>query len=466
MSTSSPILPTSGVSKLLIEPLISHSNAEEPYSLNKKWVNEEKRTWIVSLFFGAMMLFAVRTVMSVCALEIAKEFNYDKTQMATLLSSFFYGYPLTQIAGGFLSDKIGGDIVIFYSAVFWAITTFALPYVVIFSDSKYVILGYITLIRTLTGGFQGFHYPGTSSLVSKRIVESERAFTFSFITSGQHLGTLFCGIVGSVVLENYGWRVTFHMVGTLSLCWVYYYRYFVLNKSRAKLSILTAKDIIINGDESVPPNFNALTKDSISSSVPWKEILSKPSFWSLIVAHVCQNNAYYILLTWLPTYFQESYPGSKGWIFNVVPWLISMPATIFAGWLADKMIARRYSVTFVRKFTACVSLNGSGIFLVLISQADSYNLALFLMSCTVFCCGFHNAGIMVNPQDLAPKYAGAVFGIMNTVGALPGFIGVKFAGYILETTKSWSIVFNQTAVLCFFGFVIFFIFGTGKRIVN
>ena len=58
------------------------------------------------------------------------------------------------------------------------------------------------------------------------------------------------------------------------------------------------------------------------------------------MAHVCQNNAYYILLTWLPTYFQENYPGSKGWIFNVVPWLISMPSTIFAGWLADKMIAR------------------------------------------------------------------------------------------------------------------------------
>ena len=70
----------------------------------------------------------------------------------------------------------------------------------------------------------------------------------------------------------------------------------------------------------------------------------------------------------------------------------------------------------MRKLTACISLVGCGIFFVLISQADSYNLALFLMSCAVFCCGFHNAGIMVNPQDLAPKYAGAVFGIMNTIG--------------------------------------------------
>lgn len=102
-----------------------------------------------------MMLFSVRTVMSVCALEISKEFNYDKTQMATLLSSFFYGYPLTQIPGGFMSDKIGGDIMIYYAAIFWGILTFLLPYVSVLSENKYVVLSYITLFRCLTGGFQG-----------------------------------------------------------------------------------------------------------------------------------------------------------------------------------------------------------------------------------------------------------------------------------------------------------------------
>ena len=119
--------------------------------------SEDKRLWIVTLFFGAMMLFSVRTVMSVCALEISKEFNYDKTQMATLLSSFFYGYPLTQIPGGYISDRIGGDLVIFYAGIFWGITTFLLPYVSILSDNKYYILAYITIFRCVTGGFQGIY---------------------------------------------------------------------------------------------------------------------------------------------------------------------------------------------------------------------------------------------------------------------------------------------------------------------
>ena len=257
--------------------------------------------------------------------------------------------------------------------------------------------------------FKGFHYPGTSSLVSKKISETERAFTFSFITSGQHLGTLFCGIVGSIVLEKFGWQATFHLIGVLTLVWVSYYQYYVVRAYKKRIHSLSNKN-----------DTEVTSTNNIQSGVPWFDILSKPAFWALICAHVCQNNAYYILLTWLPTYFQENFPGSKGWIFNVVPWLISVPSTIFAGWFSDFLISRRKSVTFVRKLTAGISLCGTGFFLLIISYIDNYNGALFVMACTVACCGFHNAGIMVNPQDLAPKHAGSVFGVMNTIGAIPG----------------------------------------------
>lgn len=71
------------------------------------------------------------------------------------MSSFFYGYPVTQIPGGYLSDRIGGDIMIYYAGIFWASATLLLPYVGILSDNKYYILSYITLFRCLTGGFQG-----------------------------------------------------------------------------------------------------------------------------------------------------------------------------------------------------------------------------------------------------------------------------------------------------------------------
>lgn len=34
-------------------------------------------------------------------------------------------------------------------------------------------------------------------------------------------------------------------------------------------------------------------------------------FRSLLVGHFCENNAFYILLSWLPTYFHENFPDAK-----------------------------------------------------------------------------------------------------------------------------------------------------------
>ena len=49
-------------------------------------------------------------------------------------------------------------------------------------------------------------------------------------------------------------------------------------------------------------------------------------------------------------------------------------------------------------------------------------MVLFLMTLCLFSAGFHNAAVIVNPQDLAPKHSGSVFGIMNAFGAIPGNI--------------------------------------------
>ena len=34
-------------------------------------------------------------------------------------------------------------------------------------------------------------------------------------------------------------------------------------------------------------------------------------FRSLIIGHFCENNAFFILLSWLPTYFHENFPDAK-----------------------------------------------------------------------------------------------------------------------------------------------------------
>ena len=40
-------------------------------------------------------------------------------------------------------------------------------------------------------------------------------------------------------------------------------------------------------------------------NIPWKLLLSKPAVWALIVCHFCHNWGTFILLTWMPTYYNQ-----------------------------------------------------------------------------------------------------------------------------------------------------------------
>jgi ACS family sodium-dependent inorganic phosphate cotransporter len=67
-------------------------------------------------------------------------------------------------------------------------------------------------------------------------------------------------------------------------------------------------------------------------------------------------------------------------------------------------------------------------------------------------------------QDLSPEYAGALLGITNTAGALPGIIGVTAVGVLLDKTQSWGASLFLPIVACqLLGLVVYTIFASSER---
>lgn len=67
-------------------------------------------------------------------------------------------------------------------------------------------------------------------------------------------------------------------------------------------------------------------------------------------------------------------------------------------------------------------------------------------------------------QDLSPKYAGALLGITNTAGALPGVLGITSVGFLLDKTNSWaSSLFFPIIFFQVFGLIIYSIFASSER---
>lgn len=64
------------------------------------------------------------------------------------------------------------------------------------------------------------------------------------------------------------------------------------------------------------------------------------------------------------------------------------------------------------------------------------------------------AGVSVSHLDIAPRHAGAVFGLGNTFATLAGLASVPATGLLLDMTGSWAVVFGVTAANYIIGAVV------------
>ena len=85
--------------------------------------------WNLKIYIGFLMIFCFKThkdFNSLWPLQHA-EFEWEKQIQSTLLASFFYGYIVTQIPGGYLSDRFGGRRVFGTAMAVACVCTLVMP---------------------------------------------------------------------------------------------------------------------------------------------------------------------------------------------------------------------------------------------------------------------------------------------------------------------------------------------------
>lgn len=409
------------------------------------WNKKTRFKWTITYFFGSFFVYSVRTCMSICAASMAKELGWNKQVSGMALSAFFSGYVSTNVIGGYLADRYGGERTIIYSSMMWSSVTLLIPYLA--NSNTLLNPGTIVIIggRVLTGMSQGFFFPSLVAIILKHVPVNERGFVYGFASSGSTLGTIATGFFGSFMIDYFGWQSVFKSLGVVSFLWVLWMTrlYNVTNPRSQKREIIT----------------------KAKEPIPWLKIFSKKPFWALVVAYFCSSLVFYNLLSWTPVYFHEAFPESKGWIFNVVPWVVNFILANILGYLANVLLSSGVSVTTLRKSYAAALFLGVAVFSLMLTAVETFKQALFVMSLTIGVNAFQSCALSLNSQDLCPKHAGAVHGMVNCTGAFAGFIGVYLTGYILESAGHWSSVFMLTSAISVFGFFGFQMYGTGERIL-
>ncbi|XP_021932436.1 sialin-like isoform X2 [Zootermopsis nevadensis] len=368
--------------------------------LGPSWHFWKRRRHVVALlaFFGFFGVYALRVNLSVAIVAMTSprketlkngttifitDFDWDSKTQGLVLSSFFYGYIVTQVLGGWLAGRLGGNTVYGVGVAATAVFTLLTP--VLTNTSVYLLVA----VRVIEGLFEGVTYPCMHAVWSRWAPPLERSHLAGFAGSGSYVGTVIALPLSGLLASNFGWPSIFYVFGIVVMIW-----FFIWCK------------VVKSGPEEDPnisPEELKYIQDSMGNiphkdvKHPWGKFLTSPAVWAIVVAHFSENWGFYTLLTQLPIFMKDvlHFKLEKSGLMSAVPYLVMAIVLQFSGRLADCLLVRRIlTTTQVRKMFTCVAYLSQTIFMLLAAFLLTPAGAVTCISIAVGLGGFALAGFL------------------------------------------------------------------------
>ena len=412
------------------------------------------RYTVIALCFAATFLCYIdRVNISVAIIAMATEYGWDKTLQGSVMSAFFIGYLLTQIAGGWLADRFGGKPVLAGGVVIWSLFTALTP------PAAAGGLAALLVARIGMGVGEGVSFPSIYSLFSRWVPTQERSRAVGLVFSAIPLGTVFALVVTPWIVVRFGWPWAFYAFAALGLIWYGIWQAQVTSSPEQHPRVGAAEL------RALQPEAGAT---AASQRPPLSALLGSSAVWAIVVCHFCNNWGGYVLLSWLPTYLNERLDvdlASVG-LFAMAPSIVSFLFLNAAGAVGDALLRRGIPTRTVRKLMQTIGFGAIATALLIVPHVDTAPLAIGVMCASSALGAAVAAGFATNHLDIAPRHAGVVMGLSNTAGTLPGVIAVPLSGWIVEATGSWELVFQLAAGVKIFGLLFYLAFAKGEKLFD
>ncbi|XP_054806017.1 probable anion transporter 6, chloroplastic [Prosopis cineraria] len=422
------------------------------------WKNLPQRYKLIGTTSLAFVICNMDKVnLSVAIIPMSHQFGWNSSVAGLVQSSFFWGYALSQLPGGWLAKIFGGRKVLKLGVLAWSIATALVP----------IVAGYmpgLVLSRILVGIGEGVSPSAATDLIARTIPLEERSRAVAFVFGGLSVGSVMGLLLAPPLIQHFGWESVFYIFGLLGISWFWGFQFL-----EERDTDLVAESNSLACSVTPPPSWNdSLEKFSDSwKDVPWSTFFRSSAVWAMIYVHFCGSWGHYTCLSWLPTYFSEELNlnlTEAAWV-SILPPLASIFVTNAAAQLADNLISRGVETTTVRKICQSIAFLSPAICMTL----SSLDLGLppweivGILTVGLALSSFALSGLYCTHQDMSPEYASILLGITNTVGAIPGIVGVALTGYLLDSTHSWSIsLFAPSIFFYLTGTLIWLVFASSK----
>lgn len=362
-----------------------------------------------------------------------QEFDWDESIKSYLLSSFFWGYVVTQVPGGYLSHRYGAKYTFFYGILICSILAILTPLCAHIGNWQLVLV-----LRATQGLSQGVIFPSTHTFLSKWAPVEERGRLVSYCYSGAQFGTvIMLSVSGYIASSWYGWPTIFYLSGIVGVLWAFIWLYCCASTPADHPFITPAERRFIE-TSSQGRRASDAGREEIVPSIPWTSILTSGPFLTLLLVHCANNWGFWTLLTEIPTYMKNilGMDIKSNGPLSALPYLAMGLLSFGFIFLADFLNRRSVMpLSFSRKlfntvgqWVPMIALIGLGY---ISAGADSYKVAIALLTLAVGINAATYLGFQVNHIDLSSHFAGTLMGITNCAANVMSIIAPLTVGLIV-----------------------------------
>ncbi|OQR76221.1 sialin-like [Tropilaelaps mercedesae] len=390
--------------------------------------------------------------------KVEGEFNWDENQQAALLYSFFAGYILTQIPGGHIAEVVSVTRIlgagVGLTALLTCLTSFAARF------NYYALIA----LRVAEGITEGVTFPAIFAILARWSPVSEQTLLVNVVTVGTVIGTIVAlPVAGMLCTSSLGWPASFYVFGAIGFLWVVVW-----------LCVATDSPEdhpwISNDEQQYIVETRSSSFNEKRPPMPWRRILLSPAVLCVGLTKLAGSFNYYMILTELPSYLNAMFTidiTQNGYI-NAGMNLGLGTTLVITALITDKLIERNVlNKTLLRKlFVACSTIIPSICMCLLQLLGCRYDLIVTTLFINYIFLGFSGGGDAAMALDIAPRFAGPIAGVVNTIANIAGLLAPKLVGTLTEndnTLTQWNLVFLYTGIFTTVGSVIFLIFGTAEQ---
>lgn len=367
--------------------------------------------------------------LSIAAPMLKDELGLSAAQLGFLLSAFFWTYALCQLLSGWLVDRFNANILLAVGYLLWSLAT----------ASTGLVHGFAALVvlRLILGAGESVAYPCYSKILASHVAEHQRGLPNALIDAGTKFGPALGTLAGGVLMARYGWRPFFIVLGLASLIWLPFWNKWM-------------------------PAGMAASSDS--ALVPaTREIIGQPAAWASFTGHFCGNYFWYFLLTWLPFYLVRERHFTLQQMASVgsLAYIVTATASVVAGWLSDRAIARGATQTRVRRLCTGGGLACATVVVAVVIIPDRTTSMVLLMLACVSYGTFASSHWAITQTLAGPLAAGKWSGVQNFVANLSGVVAPALTGIVVDRTGQFFWAFAVSAIVVLVGAAAY-IFGLRK----